>query len=163
MRILIAEDEPSLRENLQWMLELEGYEVVAACDGQDAFAKAKDQPPDLVLTDVMMPLLDGYGLIKALRENAGTGSVPIIMLTAKADRADVRAGMNLGADDYLTKPCRREELLEAVQAAETQLAAAQVVLDAALAELSAAQAMTPPHLPPRSGAMAGQFRDDTLS
>ena len=116
MRILIAEDEPSLRENLQWMLELEGYEVVAACDGQDAYTKAKIQKPDLVLTDVMMPLLDGYGLIRALRANAGTSTVPIIMLTAKADRADVRAGMNLGADDYLTKPCRREELLEAVQA-----------------------------------------------
>nr|WP_315848530.1 EAL domain-containing protein [uncultured Rhodoferax sp.] len=116
MRILIAEDEPSLRENLQWMLELEGYEVMAACDGADAYAQAQALRPDLVLTDVMMPTLDGYGLVRALREDARTATVPIIMLTAKADRADVRAGMNLGADDYLTKPCRRDELLEAVQA-----------------------------------------------
>ena len=116
MKILIAEDEPSLRENLQWMLELEGYEVMAACDGADALRQAQARRPDLVLTDVMMPTLDGYGLIRALREDARTATVPIIMLTAKADRADVRTGMNLGADDYLTKPCRREELLEAVLA-----------------------------------------------
>lgn len=116
MKILIAEDEPSLRENLQWMLELEGYQVTAACDGAEALARAQKERPDLVLTDVMMPVLDGYGLIKALREDSKLATVPIVMLTAKADRVDVRSAMNLGADDYLTKPCRREELLEAIQA-----------------------------------------------
>jgi diguanylate cyclase len=116
VNILIAEDEPSLRENLQWMLEMEGYTVQTASDGRDAYNKAVETPPDLILTDVMMPELDGYGLVKLLRENASTAVVPIIMLTAKADRTDVRTGMNLGADDYLTKPYRREELLEAVQA-----------------------------------------------
>lgn len=116
MKILIAEDEPSLRENLQWMLELEGYEVMAARNGADAYAQAQANRPDLVLTDLMMPEMDGFGLVRALREDARTATVPIIMLTAKADRADVRAGMNIGADDYLTKPCRRDELLEAVQA-----------------------------------------------
>jgi diguanylate cyclase len=116
MKILIAEDEPSLRENLQWMLELEGYEVTAACNGAEALARAEIERPDLVLTDVMMPEMDGYGLIQALREDPRLATVPIIMLTAKADRVDVRSAMNLGADDYLTKPCRREELLEAIQA-----------------------------------------------
>ena len=116
MNILIAEDEPSLRENLQWLLEMEGYTVVAACDGLQALEFACLAPPDLVLTDVMMPQLDGYGLVKALRETTTTATVPIIMLTAKADRRDVRMGMNLGADDYLTKPYRREELLETVRA-----------------------------------------------
>ncbi len=116
MNILIAEDEPSLRENLQWLLEMEGYTVVAACDGLQALEFACLAPPDLVLTDVMMPQLDGYGLVKALRETTTTSTVPIIMLTAKADRRDVRMGMNLGADDYLTKPYRREELLETVRA-----------------------------------------------
>jgi diguanylate cyclase len=116
MKILIAEDEPSLRENLQWMLELEGYLVTAACNGAEALSRAQTERPDLVLTDVMMPQMDGYGLIQALREDPKLATVPIIMLTAKADRVDVRSAMNLGADDYLTKPCRREELLEAIQA-----------------------------------------------
>jgi len=116
VKILIAEDEPSLRENLLWMLELEGYTVCVACDGQEAYAMALQELPDLVLTDVMMPNLDGYGLIKALRSHTSTATVPIVMLTAKADRSDVRTGMNLGADDYLTKPYRREELLDAVRA-----------------------------------------------
>ncbi|WP_296508129.1 EAL domain-containing response regulator [Rhodoferax sp.] len=116
MKILIAEDEPSLRENLQWMLELEGYEVSAACNGEEALRFALADRHDLVLTDVMMPLLDGFGLVKALRDNPSTATLPVIMLTARADRSDTRTGMNLGADDYLTKPCRRDELLEAVQA-----------------------------------------------
>jgi len=116
VHILIAEDEPSLRENLQWLLEMEGYTVIAAHDGMQALEFACLAPPDLVLTDVMMPHLDGYGLVKALRETTATATVPIIMLTAKADRRDLRMGMNLGADDYLTKPYRREELLEAVHA-----------------------------------------------
>jgi diguanylate cyclase (GGDEF)-like protein len=116
VKILIAEDEPSLRENLLWMLELEGYSVSVARDGQEALALALENPPDLVLTDVMMPNLDGYGLIKALRAHTTTATVPIVMLTAKADRSDVRTGMNLGADDYLTKPYRRDELLDAVRA-----------------------------------------------
>ena len=114
MKILIAEDEPSLRENLQWMLEMEGYTVLAACDGRDALAQACESLPDLVITDVMMPHLDGYGLVKALREQESTATTPIIMLSAKADRGDIRAGMNLGADDYITKPYRREELLAAI-------------------------------------------------
>ncbi len=116
MNILIAEDEPSLRENLQWMLEMEGYTVSVACDGLEAFHLACLSPPDLVLTDVMMPMMDGYGLIKSLRETSATATVPIIMLTAKGDRSDVRIAMNLGADDYLTKPYHREELLEAIRA-----------------------------------------------
>ena len=114
MKILIAEDEPSLRENLQWMLEMEGYTVLAACDGRDALAQAGESLPDLVITDVMMPHLDGYGLVKALREQESTATTPLIMLSAKADRGDIRAGMNLGADDYITKPYRREELLAAI-------------------------------------------------
>jgi len=116
MNILIAEDEPALRENLQWMLEMEGYEVRVACDGLDALERARHTRPDLILSDVMMPRLDGYELLRALREDPATATIPVIMLTAKADLQDVRAGMNLGADDYLTKPCRREDMLEAIRA-----------------------------------------------
>lgn len=116
MNILIAEDEPSLRENLRLLLSMEGYQVTATAHGRDALEHALRQAPDLVITDVMMPFLDGHGLVTALRENPATSTVPVIMLTAKADRGDVRAGMNCGADDYLTKPYRRDELLESVRA-----------------------------------------------
>lgn len=115
MRILIAEDEPSLRENLQMMLEMEGYEVHLACDGQDAYAQARRLLPDLVLTDVMMPVLDGYGLIRLLRADPATAAVPIIVLTAKAEQSDRDIGLSLGADGHLIKPYRRAELLEALQ------------------------------------------------
>jgi diguanylate cyclase (GGDEF)-like protein len=114
MKILIAEDEPTLRENLQWMLEMEGYEVLSAFDGVDALEQCLAHQPDLLISDVMMPRLDGYELVKILRENVNLATLPIIMLTAKADRGDVRIGMNMGADDYLIKPYRREELLEAI-------------------------------------------------
>jgi diguanylate cyclase len=116
VNILIAEDEPSLRENLQWMLEMEGYSVSVAGDGLQAFERACLSPPDLVLTDVMMPLMDGHELVKSLRQTSSTALIPIIMLTAKADRSDVRTAMNLGADEYITKPYRRDELLEAIRA-----------------------------------------------
>ena len=116
MKILIAEDEPSLRENLQMMLEMEGFEVQLARDGQEAFDQAKGAPPDLVLTDVMMPVLDGYGLIRLLRADPATAAIPIIVLTAKAEQVDVEMGLGLGADAHLVKPYRRAELLQAVQA-----------------------------------------------
>lgn len=115
-KILIVEDEPSLRDNLRTLLELEGYEVVVTADGRQALLAVGQWQPDLVLTDVMMPLLDGYGLIQAMREDPRTAFVPVILLTARADRADVRKGMNLGADDFLVKPCPRDELLQAIQA-----------------------------------------------
>jgi DNA-binding response OmpR family regulator len=114
MKILIAEDEPSLRENLQMMLEMEGYEVQLACDGQEAFELALRAPPDLVLTDVMMPVLDGYGLIRLLRGHPATAAVPIIVLTARAEQQDAEKVLALGADACLVKPYRRRELLEAV-------------------------------------------------
>ena len=114
MKILIAEDEPSLRENLQMMLEMEGYEVQLACDGQEAFDLALRGAPDLVLTDVMMPVLDGYGLIRLLRGHPATAAVPIIVLTARAERNDAEKVMALGADAHLVKPYRRSDLLSAV-------------------------------------------------
>lgn len=139
MKILIAEDEPSLRQNLQWMLELEGYEVSTAGDGQEAFAQACAERPDLVITDVMMPNLDGYGLVQALRGHSATAMLPIIMLSAKADRSDVRMGMGLGADDYLTKPYRREELLETLRARLARsLSQQQATRDALRASASSA-------------------------
>jgi diguanylate cyclase (GGDEF)-like protein len=116
MYILIAEDEPSLRENLQFLLEMEGYSVQAASDGRSALEAALRAPPDLLITDVMMPHMDGHELVRQLRSNALTALLPIIMLSARLEHKDVRLGMTLGADDYLFKPYQRDELLEAVVA-----------------------------------------------
>jgi DNA-binding NarL/FixJ family response regulator len=125
-RILVIEDQAPMRRNLALMLELEGYQVTSAENGRVGVELALKQPPDLVICDVMMPELDGHGVVQALRGAAATATVPFIFLTARGDKADVRAGMNFGADDYLTKPVVREELLAAVEA---RLARADAVED----------------------------------
>src|SRR5262245_27159288 len=114
-KILIIEDERHTRENLRTILEMEGYTPVAASDGQAGLAMALKETPDLILCDVTMPKLDGHGVLTALRQDARTAIVPFIFLTAKGERPEVRAGMNLGADDYLTKPASAEEVLAAVE------------------------------------------------
>lgn len=113
--ILIIEDETDTRENLQLMLEMEGYEALSAPNGRKGVALAKAEMPDVILCDVSMPELDGYGVLEALRTDERTVSIPFIFLTAKGDKRDLRMGMNLGADDYLTKPASAEEVLAAIQ------------------------------------------------
>lgn len=113
--LLVIEDDRRTRENLCDILELEGYRVRHAADGQTGLACIKEELPDLVLCDVTMPKLDGYGVLAALRAEPRTASLPFVFLTAKGDRPDVRAGMNLGADDYLTKPASAAEILAAVE------------------------------------------------
>lgn len=115
-KILVIEDEKHTRENLCTILEMEGYQPIAAEDGQAGVTAAMGDTPDLVLCDVTMPKLDGYGVLAALRKNENTMSVPFIFLTARGDRPDVRSGMNLGADDYLTKPASAAEVLAAIEA-----------------------------------------------
>lgn len=121
MHILIAEDDATIRANLTRTLKLEGYVVVAAENGLEALKLAREQPPELVLSDVNMPELDGHGLLAGLRGDPRTVNIPFVFLTARADRSDIRQGMNLGADDYLTKPFQRDELLTMVR---TQLSRA---------------------------------------
>ncbi len=145
MKILIAEDEPALRQNLQWLLEMEGYDVLVASDGNEALALARQNTPDLLITDVMMPHLDGFGLVQAMRTDMQLCTTPIIMLSAKADRSDIRAGMNVGADDYLTKPYQREELLTTLQsrlARSASLRLAQAHLHSAAAAGGGLDALT---------------------
>lgn len=113
-KILIIEDETQIRNNLQLILEQSGYETITAANGQIGAQTAKSQLPDLILCDVMLPELDGYGVLSSLREDKVTAMIPIIFLTAKADRLDQRHGMELGADDYLTKPFETNELLRAI-------------------------------------------------
>ena len=114
-RILVIEDDPIIRGNAVELLSEEGFEVMAAETGTIGIALAKARAPELVLCDIMLPGADGYEVLRAMRDSDETTHVPFIFLTAKADRADIRAGMNLGADDYITKPFTLVELLEAVR------------------------------------------------
>ncbi len=113
--ILLIEDHMPLRENLREMLTLEGYEVFAAENGREGLKLATQHQPALVLCDIMMPGMDGYAVLERLRADATTKAVPFIFLTAKGTPPDIRAGMNLGADDYLPKPVSRADLLKAVR------------------------------------------------
>jgi diguanylate cyclase (GGDEF)-like protein len=114
-RLLIAEDEPHLREILRFQLETAGFDVVDASDGLEALELATAAPPDLILLDVMMPRMDGYQACRQLRASYLTRHIPIIMLTAKSTAADKINGLEGGANDYLTKPWEREELVVRVR------------------------------------------------
>ncbi|MFM7406542.1 MAG: EAL domain-containing protein [Cuspidothrix sp.] len=113
-KILIIEDEPQIRNNIQQILEIEGFVTLTAEDGLEGLYMAEKHQPDLIICDVMMPNLDGYGLIKALRQKPLTAEIPFIFLTAKAEYTDLRQGMQMGADDYLTKPFQVNELLQTI-------------------------------------------------
>jgi DNA-binding NarL/FixJ family response regulator len=113
--ILIIEDEPQTRDNLQLILEMEGFRALTAEDGRAGLELARRERPALILCDVSMPELDGFGVLRELRNNADMAPIPFIFLTARGERRDVRDGMNLGADDYLTKPLDTEDLLAAIQ------------------------------------------------
>jgi DNA-binding NarL/FixJ family response regulator len=115
-KILVIEDEPEMRRNLATILRLENFQPLAAENGRIGVELAKRELPDVILCDVMMPELDGHGVLQALRADANTAAIPFIFLTAKGEREDLRAGMNLGADDYLTKPVPKAELLQAIAA-----------------------------------------------
>ncbi|MBL9137693.1 MAG: response regulator transcription factor [Verrucomicrobiales bacterium] len=115
-RILVIEDEPQMLRNLQTILKAEGFDAVGATGGLEGIARSADLKPDLILCDLMMPDLDGFGVLARVRANPVTASIPFIFLTARGDRNDMRSGMNLGADDYLTKPVRADDLLSAVRA-----------------------------------------------
>jgi DNA-binding NarL/FixJ family response regulator len=114
-KILLIEDQPQMRENVALILELNGFDVTTAADGKQGVIKAREERPDLILCDVMMPELDGYGVLHLLRKEESIRSVPFIFLTAKGEKQEQRTGMNLGADDYLTKPCSEADLLSAIQ------------------------------------------------
>lgn len=115
-KILVIEDEPEMRRNLLTILRLENYVGIGAENGRAGLETAKREKPDLIICDVMMPQLDGYGVLQGLRANQETASIPFIFLTAKGEKIDQRCGMNLGADDYLAKPVGKSDLLEAISA-----------------------------------------------
>lgn len=114
--ILVIEDEPAMRSNLRDILELEGFQSVLAANGREGVAAVQRELPDLILCDVLMPEMNGHEVLAALRADAKTAKIPFVFLTAKGEHADIRAGMNLGADDYLVKPVRVDDLLDAINA-----------------------------------------------
>ncbi|WP_299111296.1 response regulator [uncultured Winogradskyella sp.] len=113
-KVLIIEDNEIVRENTADILELAGYSTATAENGKVGVKKAKELLPDVIVCDIMMPELDGYEVLQDLNQNTNTARIPFIFLTAKTEKIDMRKGMNLGADDYLTKPFSEKELLEAI-------------------------------------------------
>lgn len=114
-KILIIEDNPDVRENTAEILELSNYEVVTAENGKEGVKAASEALPDLIICDVMMPELDGFGVLRILSQNPVTATIPFIFLTAKTEKSDFRKGMSLGADDYITKPFDDVDLLNAIE------------------------------------------------
>jgi DNA-binding NarL/FixJ family response regulator len=115
-KILVIEDEPEMRRNLMTILKLEKFHPVAAENGRSGLELARKEKPDLILCDIMMPELDGHAVVQALRTDSQLAAIPFIFLTAKGEKSDQRAGMKLGADDYLTKPVSKTDLLDAIDA-----------------------------------------------
>jgi DNA-binding response OmpR family regulator len=114
--VLVADDDEEILALIAFRLERSGYTVILARDGEEALALARDERPDLAVLDVMMPKLDGFELTRRLRTDEATSRMPIILLTARAQDADVRRGFDVGADDYLRKPFSPQELRARVQA-----------------------------------------------
>lgn len=122
--ILLIEDDTALRENTAELLELSDYEVDTAPNGRIGIEKARNNPPDIIVCDIMMPEVDGYGVLEAMAQNDETRFIPFIFLSAKTEHKEIRKGMDMGADDYITKPFEEEELLSAI---ESRLAKAQIL------------------------------------
>lgn len=116
-KILVIEDEESVRENILELLDAEGFDAIAAKNGRIGLFLAKAELPDLILCDVRMPELDGYGVITGLRADTTTAAIPFVFLTAKAAKTDFSLGLDLGADAYITKPFTLVELLDTIEQA----------------------------------------------
>lgn len=113
--VLIVDDEPNIVLSLEFLLARAGFTVATASDGDSALACAREQPPDVVLLDIMLPGMDGYELCQAFREQPGLEHVPILMLTARGREVDREKGLSLGADDYIVKPFSTREVVERVR------------------------------------------------
>jgi DNA-binding response OmpR family regulator len=116
VKVLVVDDDPVILELLRLNFEMEGFEVVSACDGRAGFDRAVSEAPDLVISDIMMPNVDGLEMLQQLRAEPGTAELPVLLLSAKAQQNEVQRGLDLGADDYVTKPFDPLELLDRVNA-----------------------------------------------
>lgn len=125
-KVLLIEDDSVLRDNTAELLELSGYDIATAPNGKVGIVMAKSQLPDIIICDIMMPEADGYSVLQALSINEQTMFIPFVFLSAKTERKDIRKGMNMGADDYITKPFSEDELISAI---ESRLAKASILKD----------------------------------
>ncbi len=114
--ILVIDDHEAMRRNVLVILEMEGFKPLGAANGSAGLELARKEKPDLILCDVTMPGMDGYAVLRAIRDDKETATIPFIFLSARGERLDVSVGMNYGADDYLTKPVGHEELLATIAA-----------------------------------------------
>ena len=114
-KVLFIEDDTVVRENTAELLELADYDVITAANGKSGVTIAKQEKPDIIVCDIMMPEMDGYGVLQSLANDPDTQQIPFIFLSAKTEHKDIRKGMDLGADDYLTKPFEEEELISAIE------------------------------------------------
>ncbi|MDR4518803.1 MAG: response regulator transcription factor [Nitrosomonas sp.] len=125
VKILVIEDEKALRENITEIIAHYGFRVVAAATGEEGFERATEYSPDVIVCDIMLPGIDGYEVFTRIKQIPGCASSAFIFLTAKSTRSDTRTGMNMGADDYLTKPFTREELINSITARAEKLVKAR--------------------------------------
>ncbi len=114
-KILIVDDEPDIVESIKFRLELENFECIEANDGEDALRKAKKENPDIILLDIMLPLINGYKVSRLLKFDESYKNIPIIMLTARAQEKDIKLGEETGADEYVPKPFDMETLVVLVK------------------------------------------------
>jgi DNA-binding response OmpR family regulator len=114
--VLVVEDDPVILRLLEVNFELEGYRVLVAHDGAEGIEVARAEQPDVVISDIMMPKVSGIELVEALKADAATSAIPVILLSAKAQTGDLKAGMDAGADDYVTKPFEPLDLIDRVNA-----------------------------------------------
>lgn len=128
-KVLFIEDDTVVRENTAELLELSNYNVITGSNGRIGVSLAKQELPDIIICDIMMPELDGYGVLQALAEDPETRHIPFIFLSAKTEHKDIRRGMDLGADDYLTKPFEEEELLSAIESRLAKVAILKNIQD----------------------------------
>ncbi|MEC4812159.1 MAG: response regulator [Scytonema sp. PMC 1069.18] len=144
-KILVIEDESNVRQNIEELLTYENFKVMVADNGRIGIQLAQAQIPDLIICDVMMPEIDGHEVLKILRQQLTTATIPFIFLTAKSDKTDFRQGMELGADDYLTKPFTRAELLSAISSRLEKQIAIYQQSQKKLDDLRSSIAMSLPH------------------
>ncbi len=144
-KILVIEDEDAVRENIIELLNEEGYEVVGARDGEEGVVQIWTQIPDLIICDILMPKLDGYGVLAKISQDVRLTSIPFLFLTAKIGRDDSRRGMSLGADDYITKPFSRSELLQAISVRLGKMQKIELIAQKKLGDLQKNLAGSFPH------------------
>jgi CheY-like chemotaxis protein len=135
-KILVIEDEISVRQNLVELLNAEGYQAIEAKDGEEGVSLAWEQLPDLILCDISMPRMDGFGVLSRISRDPATATIPFVFLTARVERDDLRRGMSLGADDFITKPFSIDEILSAIETRLQKRARITDQVEKKLADLS---------------------------